>query len=29
MNLEKIAVPGSAKSKMIYNEDPNELHIGT
>ena len=29
MNLEKIATPGSAKSNMIYHEDPNELHIGT
>ena len=29
MNLEKIAAPGSAKSKMIYHEDPNKLHIGT
>ena len=29
MNLEKIALPGSAKSKMIYHENPNELHINT
>lgn len=29
MNLERIALPGSAKSKMIYHENPNELHINT
>ncbi len=29
MNLEKIAAPGSAKSKMIYHEDPDKLHMGT
>lgn len=29
MNLEKIALPQSAKSKMIYHENPNELHINT
>lgn len=29
MNLSKIAAPGSARSKMIYHEDPHALHIGT
>ena len=29
MNLNKIAAPGSAKSKMIYHEDMEMLHIGT
>ena len=29
MNLEKIALPGSAKGKMIYHENPDELHINT
>ena len=29
MYLEKIALPGSAKSKMIYHENPEELHINT
>ncbi|MBR6307104.1 MAG: glycoside hydrolase family 2 [Lachnospiraceae bacterium] len=29
MNLSKIAAAGSAKSKMIYHEDMEKLHIGT
>ncbi len=29
MNLEKIASKGSAKSKMVYHENPDELHINT
>lgn len=29
MNLSKIAKPGSPKSKMIYHEDMENLHIGT
>ena len=29
MNLEKISKPGSAKSKLIYHENTETLHIGT
>lgn len=29
MDLTKISAPGSAKSKMIYHEDLDSLHIGT
>ncbi|SCX14011.1 beta-galactosidase [Lachnospiraceae bacterium YSD2013] len=29
MNLSKIAAAGSAKSRMIYHEDMEKLHIGT
>lgn len=29
MNIEQIALQGSPKSKMIYHEDPQQLHIGT
>ncbi len=29
MDLSKIAKPGSPKSKMIYHEDMDNLHIGT
>lgn len=29
MELNKIAKPGSPKSRMIYHEDLNNLHIGT
>ncbi len=29
MNLADIASRGSAKSKMIYHENPNELHVNT
>ncbi|WP_051212791.1 glycoside hydrolase family 2 TIM barrel-domain containing protein [Butyrivibrio fibrisolvens] len=29
MDLSKIAKPGSSKSKMIYHEDMDNLHIGT
>lgn len=29
MNLEKISAPGSAKSKMVYHENPEALHINT
>lgn len=29
MNIEKISAKGSPKSRMIYHEDPQQLHIGT
>lgn len=29
MNIEKISAKGSPKSRMIYHEDPKQLHIGT
>ena len=29
MNMSEIAVPGSAKSKMIYHENPDMLHVNT
>ena len=29
MNLSRIAAPGSAKSRMIYHEDLENLHVGT
>ena len=29
MNIEKISAKGSPKSRMIYHEDPHQLHIGT
>lgn len=29
MNIEQISAAGSPKSKMIYHEDPQQLHIGT
>ena len=29
MNIEKIAAHGSPKSRMIYHEDPQSLHINT
>lgn len=29
MDISKIAAPGSDKSKMIYHEDPQSLHINT
>lgn len=29
MNISKIAIPDSQKSKMIYHEDPKSLHINT
>lgn len=29
MDISKIASPGSAKGKMIYHENLNELHVGT
>ncbi len=29
MNISKISTPGSHKSKMIYHEDPQSLHINT
>ena len=29
MNIEKISAAGSPKSKMIFHEDPQQLHIGT
>ncbi len=29
MDLTKISSPGSARSKMIYHENPHALHIGT
>ena len=29
MDISKISVTGSPKSKMIYHEDPQQLHIGT
>ena len=29
MNLSKISAEGSARSKMIFHEDPHALHIGT
>ena len=29
MDISKIAVPGTPKSKMIYHEDPQQLHINT
>ncbi len=29
MDISKISAPGSQKSRMIYHEDPQALHIGT
>ncbi|HBH94538.1 MAG TPA: glycoside hydrolase family 2 [Ruminococcaceae bacterium] len=29
MNISSIAAPGTPKSKMIYHEDPDNLHINT
>lgn len=29
MNLKEIAAPGSAKSKMVYHENPDILHVNT
>lgn len=29
MDISKIAAPGSARSHMIYHEDPQQLHVGT
>lgn len=29
MNIEQISAKGSPKSRMIYHEDPHQLHIGT
>ncbi|MCH5347959.1 MAG: DUF4981 domain-containing protein [Oscillospiraceae bacterium] len=29
MDISKIAAPGTPKSKMIYHEDPQELHVNT
>ena len=29
MNISRIAAEGSAKSRMIFHEDPSKLHIGT
>lgn len=29
MNISEIAAKNSPKSKMIFHENPNELHIGT
>ena len=29
MNIEQISAKGSPKSRMIYHEDPQQLHIGT
>ena len=29
MEISKIAAPGTPKSKMIYHEDPEQLHINT
>ena len=29
MDISKIAAPGTPKSKMIYHEDPQQLHINT
>lgn len=29
MDISKIAAPGTPKSKMIYHEDPDNLHINT
>ena len=29
MDISKIAIPGTPKSKMIYHEDPQQLHINT
>lgn len=29
MDISKIAAPGSPKSKMIFHEDPQQLHINT
>ncbi|MBP0957177.1 MAG: glycoside hydrolase family 2, partial [Oscillospiraceae bacterium] len=29
MDISKIAAPGSPKSRMIYHEDPQQLHVNT
>ena len=29
MDISKISAVGSPKSKMIYHENPEQLHIGT
>lgn len=29
MDISKIAAPGSQKSRMIFHEDPQELHVNT
>ena len=29
MDISKIAAPGSQKSRIIFHEDPQELHVNT